>query len=624
MTLTMNWELDSIFSGGGSQAPALAEFLHSLTADLSAFKVARWPESLTASTRPAWIEAIQTLYDLQARLGQTASFVDCLVAQDVKDEHALQLMAQVDDLGSQINALWTQLSAAAAQQPDPAWQQLVDTAPLKAVAFHLNEQRELARQKMSPELETLATELATHGYHAWNRLYGVVSGDKEMNWEGKTISLGQLQNKFMDDPDRSVRQAAFELYESAWQDLAKVCAEALNQQAGFRLVLYRQRGWDSVLHEPLLNNRLTRESLAAMWAVVDAKSAKLLDYFAAKARLFSLSRSKISSGDGSHAADDRRRPEGGRAWEPALPQKLSWFDLYAPVGEITTPLSYQTAADFVVDNFQRFNPHLADFARLALDRRWIEAEDRPGKRAGGFCTGFPLSKETRIFMTFNNSFNSMLTLAHELGHGYHDWVLRDLPYGAQFYSMGVAETASTFNELVVRQAGYEAAPDERQRLSLLGLKLKDAAAFLMDIRARFDFELAFFEQRAKKHLSVAELSELMLSAQKTAFKDGLDRYHPLFWASKLHFYITQAPFYNFPYTFGYLFSHGVYAQAIADGPAFHEHYVALLRDTGSMTTEELARTHLGVDLTRPEFWETAVDRVLADVDEFTMLVDKLG
>jgi oligoendopeptidase F len=136
--------------------------------------------------------------------------------------------------------------------------------------------------------------------------------------------------------------------------------------------------------------------------------------------------------------------------------------------------------------------------------------------------------------------------------------------------------------------------------------------------------LAFFEQRAKKHLSVDELSELMVSAQKTAFKDGLDRYHPLFWASKLHFYITQAPFYNFPYTFGYLFSNGVYAQALAEGPAFHDRYVALLRDTGSMTTEELGHTHLGVDLTKSEFWETAVDRVLADVDKFTALLEKIS
>jgi oligoendopeptidase F len=222
-------------------------------------------------------------------------------------------------------------------------------------------------------------------------------------------------------------------------------------------------------------------------------------------------------------------------------------------------------------------------------------------------------------MTYNGSFNGIRTLAHELGHGYHGWVMRDLPYGACRYTMSVAETASTFNELVVGDANLSAATGEQERLSLLGAKLNDAATFLMNIRCRFDFEKAFFAQRAQKQLSVDELSELMVQAQKTAFKNGLADYHPLFWASKLHFYITRAPFYNFPYTFGYLFSNGVYAQALAEGPAFGDRYIALLRDTGSMTTEELAQTHLGVDLTKPEFWETAVDRVLADVEEFVVL-----
>jgi oligoendopeptidase F len=260
---------------------------------------------------------------------------------------------------------------------------------------------------------------------------------------------------------------------------------------------------------------------------------------------------------------------------------------------------------------------------MAIDQSWIEAEYRPGKRAGAYCTSLPLKKQSRIFMTYNGSYNGMLTLAHELGHGYHSWVMFDLPYGARRYAMSVAETASTFNETVVREASLKATAAEQEQLSILGTKLNDATSYLMNIRARFDFELAFFKERAKKNLSVDELSELMVSAQKRAYKEGLADYHPLFWASKLHFYITRAPFYNFPYTFGFLFSNGVYAQALAEGRSFQERYMALLRETGSMTTEDLAKTHLGVDLTRPEFWETAVERVLAEVDPFVRLVDRL-
>lgn len=592
MSINVNWDLDSIFADG-SRSSALADFLAKLTTDLDTLEAAGAPAPLTDETQSAWVEAIQTLFDLGARLHQASAFVGCLVSQDVKDEQALQLMGQTEQLSAKLGALWTRYQAAFAEQDDAAWTNLVTTTDLHSVAFSLNKTRELARQKMAPELETLANDLATDGYHAWGRLYDVISGEKEVEFEGKPTSLGQLQSKFMDNPDRSVRQAAFELFDQSWAGLAKTCALALNFQAGFRLALYKHRDWQSVLHEPLLNNRFSAATLEAMWSVVDAKSAKLLDYFDAKAKLFGI-------------------------------DKLTWFDVDAPVGQVTKTFTYQEASDFVVDSINTFDNDIAGYCRMAIDQDWIEAEDRPGKRAGAFCTSLPLSRESRIFMTYNGSYNGMLTLAHELGHGYHGWVMRDLPYGARRYTMSVAETASTFNEMVVRNASYAASRDDQERLSILGTKLNDAAAFLMNIRARFLFEQAFFSERAKKQLSVDDLNELMLSAQKTAFKDGLAVYHPLFWASKLHFYITHAPFYNFPYTFGFLFSNGVYAQAMAEGPAFHNRYVALLRDTGSMDTEDLAQKHLGVDLTQSEFWETAVDRVLADVDEFVALAEKVN
>lgn len=591
MTTTINWDLESIFAGG-SQSPALAEFLDKLAADLAGFSVSHLP-NLAQATQLAWIDKIQALYDLGVRLHHFVSFIECLVAQNVKDDKAIQLTTQVDRLSARLGNLWTELGALCARQDESTWRNLLADTKIKAVAFNLNEQRDLARQKMSPELESLANDLAANGYHAWDRLYGLVSGEPQVEFDGKPLSLGQLQNKYMDDPDRATRQRAFALFESTWAELAKPCAHALNSQAGFRLTLYKYRGWDSVLKEPLLNNRFTADTLAAMWSVIDAKSAKLLDFFTAKARLMGLKR-------------------------------LSWYDVHAPVGqESSQSFTYAQAADFVVDNIRRFNPNIADYCRMAVDQHWVESENRPGKRAGAFCTGFPLISQSRVFMTYNGTFNGIRTLAHELGHGYHSWVMRDLPYGARRYTMSVAETASTFNEQVVNDARLKAAADNKERLSLLAARLNDTATFLMDIRARFDFEMAFFAQRAKGALNVDELNALMLSAQQTAFKNGLADYHPLFWASKLHFYITEAPFYNFPYTFGYLFSNGVYAQAQAEGTAFKDRYIALLRDTGSMNTEDLARTHLGVDLTKPDFWETAVGRVLADVDEFTKLVDKV-
>jgi oligoendopeptidase F len=591
MAISERWDLESIFPGGSSSAEYV-RFVAKLAADLAEHGKQPLPQPLSDQNRTAWVGYIQNLYDLSVRQHQARAFVNALLSQNVKDEAAFQHMTYVDQLAAQLESCWTQFSAACSGQEDGQWQALMRTPELALVAFHLSEERAIAGQKMASELESLATELAADGYHAWNRLYRMVSGEEQVTLDGQSLSLGQLQNKYEDDADREVRRRAFELYETTWNRLAKSCAMSLNYQAGFRLTLYRRRGWDTVRHEPLLNNRLTAETLDTMWQIIDEKSGRLLDYFAAKARLLGL-------------------------------EKLDWFDLWAPVGQESQEFSYTSAANFVVENIRQFNPDLADFCRMAIDRRWVESEYRPGKRAGAFCTTFPLSRQPRVFMTFNGSYSGMLTLAHELGHAYHAWVMRDLPYGARQYTMSVAETASTFNELIVSNANLQDVNDSRERLSMLANKLNDAATYLMNIRARYDFERAYFERRAKRQLSVAELCELMENAQKQAYKEGLAGYHPYFWASKLHFYNTGAPFYNFPYTFGYLFSHGVYAQAIAEGSAFQERYVALLRDTGSMTTEQLAKAHLGVDLTRPEFWETALDQVLSLIPDFVALVDQM-
>ena len=588
------WDLESVFAGG-SQSAEFALFLEELAASLDEQEQQSLPDSIVAGgearedNTAVWAAYLMQLYQIGERLSQASSFITCLLSANTRDGKALELMGQRDQLGSRLGTIWKQTAAHMAAQPDEAWETLLQHPDLAPNAFHLSEQRKQARRLMSAEMEAFANELATHGYHAWGNLYNFIVGQQQVEVEEEALSLGQMQSKYMDSPDRTVRAEAFAKSEEKWAELAPVFAQSLNNQAGFRQTLYKWRGWDSILDEPLQNNRLTRETLDTMWHVINSQSDKLKDYFAAKAQLLGV-------------------------------EQLAWYDLWAPLGENTRQFSYSEAADFVVDSIRPFHPDIADFCRLAIDSHWVEAEDRAHKRMGAFCTRLPLNKEPRVFMTYNGSFNGLRTLAHELGHGYHGWVLNDMSFGAQMYTMSVAETASTFNEMIVKDAAVKAATNRDEKLSLLGSKLDDAASYLMNINARYQFELAFFERRAQRQVTVDELNELMTEAQKTAYKDSLGQYHPLFWASKLHFYITRAPFYNFPYTFGYLFSNGVYAQALAEGASFRARYDALLRDTGSMTTEALAQKHLGVDLQQPEFWTTAVERILADVDEFTALV----
>jgi oligoendopeptidase F len=225
-------------------------------------------------------------------------------------------------------------------------------------------------------------------------------------------------------------------------------------------------------------------------------------------------------------------------------------------------------------------------------------------------------------MTYAGTASNVATLAHELGHGYHQHVMNDLPALAQDYAMNVAETASTFAELVVSDAAMKGAASEDERMTLLEDKIQRSVAFYMNIHARFLFETQFYEERSKGLVSVEKLNELMVQAQKQGYNDALAEYHPYFWASKLHFYITEVPFYNFPYTFGYMFSAGIYAEALRQGTGFEDKYVALLRDTGRMTVEELADKHLGVDLRQPEFWQRAMDLSAEDVHEFLRITEQ--
>lgn len=597
----LTWDLESLFPGG-SRSQAFADFVHQIAqrveplaqwvADLaaSAGQISGGPAGLDDEARERWVQGITDLQEVGAHLQEAQAFVSCLIAQDVHDEPARVWESRLTQLSARYHQLLISLDQGLLALPDRAWAELLAEPRLEPIRFALEERRRRAQERMEPEREKLATALAVDGYHGWSSLYDTLSGRIRIpvDEEGETrlLSVGQVANRLY-ARDRAVRTALWPKYEGAWQEAADLFAATLNHLAGFRLALYRQRGW-SLLQEPLALNRLSAETLEAMWTAVEGAKAPLVAYLRHKARLLGV-------------------------------EKLAWHDVTAPLGEVERRFTYDEGAAFILDHFRRFSDDLAKLAQRAFAERWIEAEDRPGKLAGGFCTSFPVRGQSRIFTTFSGTPDNLSTIAHELGHAYHQHVVNALPLWAQRYPMSLAETASTFAERIVLDAALEAASSREERLALLDQKLNDAVAFLMNIHARFLFERRFYEARAEGPLTVEELNRLMVEAQREAYCDELGEYHPLFWASKLHFYLTNQPFYNFPYTFGYLFSTGLYGRAQAEGRAFAQRYVALLQDTGRMTVEELAQRHLGVDLTQPDFWAEAARLAVADVERFLEL-----
>ncbi|MBI5868585.1 MAG: M3 family oligoendopeptidase [candidate division Zixibacteria bacterium] len=592
------WDIDSIFSGG-SESKQYKEFCAQIETDLGAAqsKAPGLPGELNDAGRRTWAAWILELQGISERIHLASMFALCLVSQNVDDAGATAWVSHTTELKSKLDIIKATLESFAKSQSDADWDRLMSADGIASIRFYLDEMRRIARIKMSETQEKLALELAVNGYHAWNTLYEKMAGDLRVevdeNGAKKRISLGQNSAR-LSSPDRAVRHDAFTKMEEAWESRAELAAMTLNAQGGFRLSLYRNRNWESPLDEPLIICRMKRESLDAMWHAIETGGRKIADYVAAKKRFLGIDR-------------------------------FCWYDQDAPVGTIEKSFTFAEAGDFVVEHLGSFSKEMGDFTRMAIDKKWVEAENRAGKRAGAWCSRVPIRKETRVFMTFSENYDSLSTLAHELGHAYHGFVLRDEPAYAQRYPMTLAETASIFNELRVTDAALATAAKREEKLALLDQKLQSAFVFFSNIRARFIFDCRFYAERKKGIVGRAQLDALMTEAQKEAFYgllDPSDGYHPLFWASKLHFFITDTPFYNFPYTFGFLFAKGVYDRALKEGPSFAKSYRALLSDTGRMTTDEVAQKHLGVDLSKNDFWDAAVARTMADVDEFVALCRK--
>ena len=590
-TYIPKWDLDSVFSGG-STSQEYTEYVKNIKREIKVLseKLAAF-DSKKDTLDESLLEIINDLELTMIHVREAGAFVSCLSAQDVNDEHANLLVGNRGALSAEFGAVMTSFKEKVTAIPDTAWKELFNNEKLKELAYVLNEYRENAKDLLPSEQEVLINDLAVDGYHAWNQMYSTVVGNMQVeieeDGEVNTYSIGQASNK-LNAADRNVRKHVFEKLNEAWDSQSSLFAQTLNHLAGFRLQTYKHREWDSVLKEPLSINRMKQETLDAMWTAITNNKHHFVKYLNKKADILGL-------------------------------EKLSAYDVSAPISKDVKTSSYTEGANFIIDHFHTFSPKMAEFAILAFENRWIEAEDRAGKRPGGFCTSFPDSKETRIFMTYSGTASNISTLAHELGHAYHQHVMNDVHGLNQRYAMNVAETASTFAEMIVADASVQTAETKEEKQAMLEDKINRSVAFFMNIHSRFIFELNFYKEREKGFVSPARLNELMVEAQKEAYEDALDEYDSNFWSSKLHFHITGTPFYNFPYTFGYLFSLGIYAYAKEQGGNFEDDYIALLRDTGRMTVEELAMKHLQADLTQADFWENAIALCVDDVEEFLAL-----
>ncbi len=550
------------------------------------------PISATNDELTATLETLLPQLDDALRLAETLdAFLYGLITTNSYDAAANAEYSKLELLGTRRQQLFVRLKGWVGGL-EPQLPALIERGGIIAQhAFFLRDTAHQSRFLMSEELESLAAELAVDGGSAFGKLQGNVTSQLkvplERNGKVEELPITVVRNLCY-DADPALRERAYRAELRGWESIRTPIAAAMNGVKGTALTLAKRRGRESVLAAALDDNRIDRATLDAMLGAIREALPIFRRYLHSKAR-------KLGQ------------------------ERLAWWDLFAPLGTAEAHFNWPAARKFIVEKFSSFSDDLGQFAAAAFDENWIDAEPRDGKRGGAYCMPVSGIEQSRVLANFDGSFEQLMTLAHELGHGYHNHCQRGLPMLLRGAPSTLAETASIFCEtLMSEEALAHASPPEQ--LTILEAQLAGATQVCLDISSRFLFESRVLEARGQSELSAEELCRLMREAQAETYAEGVlaETYHPYMWLWKPHYYSHDHNFYNFPYAFGHLFGLGLFAIYRRDGAAFVPRYNALLRDTGGNYAAPLA-ARFGIDITTPDFWRESLRVIEAQVVRYEKL-----
>ena len=506
---------------------------------------------------------------------------------DSKDADANSMMGRIMSILSGVAAPEAAFKAWASKLPN--LMALVEgDEELRDYAFLFSTMADSSRYLLSSQGEEIMARMHLSGGNAWEDLQGYLTSTVPVSYRGTTTNLSAIRNLAY-DPDPQVRKDAYDAEISCYDRIKDSVAFALNSIKLETITDCQLRGYESPLERTLKQANMKRETLDAMLGAMDEYLPKFWQYLKAKGKAL--------------------------GHENGLP----WYDLFAPMGNDSTKYTPADAKEYLVKLFSTFDQELADMVARAFDEEWIDFFPRDGKRGGAFCCGVESIGQSRILTNFDGMFTDVVTLAHELGHAFHNQCIAGHRPLNHDYSMPVAETASTFNECVIMNAAIANAQTKDEKLALIESQLQDATQIICDIYSRFRFEAKVFENRESQFMDAGTLSGFMLDAQRQSYGDGLDPncQHPYMWICKSHYY--GPTFYNFPYAFGGLFARGLYAQYEKEGAAFVPKYKKLLYTTTIATAEDTAKV-AGIDLTDKDFWRSALQTIADKIDLFCDLV----
>ena len=464
---------------------------------------------------------------------------------------------------------------------------MIATGPVAAAhAWPLRRTEVRAAHQMSAGEEDLFAETSATGGQAWSQLFNDVTSQLTADVKGRGNLTMAAVRGLNTHSDSTLRAAGYDAEMKAWPTVSVTLAHAMNAIKGEANIVNRRRSWANPLDASLYANSVDRPTYEAMTSAVRAALPDLRRWMRCKAQLHGY--------------------VGG----------LQWADLFAPLPMAPTEVSWSDGCDQVREAFSAYSPSLVALANQAMSDQWIDAEPRAGKRDGAFCSSLKGDRSI-VHLNWSGSAENVSTLAHELGHAYHNTQLAFRTSMQRALPMALAETASIFCETLLTEAGLRHAAPE-QRLSLLDTDLIGTNQVVVDIFSRVLFETEVFARRQKRSLTSDELCELMAKAQHDSYGDGLAEgsKHPYMWAVKPHYYSSH--FYNWPYTFGLLFGLGLHEVYAGDPERFRSGYDDLLSNVGMASAVDLGKP-FGIAVDDEAFWHASLDIVRRRIAEYETL-----
>ncbi len=584
--MNYTWDLSILYTGFDDP-----EF----SADIERLKIALGEMSAFADSAEniGHKELLESYISINERITELANkliiFSHLRYSANTKDNEAASNLGRLMGMLSEIAAPSAKLSKIIAGYADLE-EIISESAKLSEHKYLLLNIKRDSKYLLADGEETVFAKMNISGASAWSDLQSSLTSSVTVDYDGKKIPLSSARNLAYDN-DATVRKNAYFAELNCYESIKDAVAFALNSIKLQVLSECELRGYESPLQKTLYTSRMKKETLDALISAMEEYMPVFRKYLRAKAKAL------------GH--------EGG----------LPWYDLFAPMGKSDKTYTVEEAKDYLLNVFGGFDTELHGMVKCAFENGWIDFFPGEGKVGGAFDCGVPSACESRVLTNFDGSFSDIVTLAHELGHSFHDRQVFKNSVLNQEYSMPVAETASTFNEVLVMNEAISNAKDDAEKLALIEGQLMDACQIICDIYSRYTFEKSVFENRPSEFMSAERLSELMLEAQKKAYGDGLDEnyMHPYMWLCKGHYYGGSLSFYNFPYAFGGLFARGLYSKYKKEGAAFVDTYKEMLRSTALCDIEECASV-AGVDLTSREFWCEGLRTIADEIEEFCSLV----